>query len=59
MASHKHCSALLEALNGKEVLKETTPQEMLSLMGVEAPFHPLLAFSDGTFLPKEPLILDL
>ena len=25
MASHKHCSALLDALNGKEVSIETTP----------------------------------
>jgi len=52
MASHKHCSALLEALNGKEVLIETTPQEVLSLIGVEAPFHPLLAFSDEDLPPK-------
>ena len=26
MASHKHCSALLESLNEKEVPIETTPQ---------------------------------
>ena len=44
MASHKHRSALLDALNGKEVPIETTPQEMLSLMRVKAPSHPLLAF---------------
>ncbi|KAL0010865.1 hypothetical protein SO802_005973 [Lithocarpus litseifolius] len=44
MASHKHRSALLDALNGKEVPIETTPQEVLSLMGVEALSHSLLAF---------------
>ena len=46
MSSRKHRSALLDALNGKEVPIETTPQEVLSLIGVEAPSHPLLAFSD-------------
>ena len=44
MASHKHCNALLDALNGKEVPIETTPQEVLSLIGVKVPSHPLLAF---------------
>ena len=38
-ASHKHCSALLDNLNGKKVPMETTPQEVLSLIGVEAPSH--------------------
>ena len=53
MASHKYRSALLDALTGKEVPIETTPQEMLSLMGVKAPSHPLLAFSDDELPPKE------
>ena len=35
MASQKHRKALLDALNGKEVPIETTPQEVLSLMRVE------------------------
>ena len=46
MSSHRHCSALLDALNGKEVPIETTPQEVISLIGVEAPSYPFLAFSD-------------
>ena len=46
MASHKHRSALLDALNEKEVHIKTTPQEVLSLMGVKAPSHPLLDFFD-------------
>ncbi|KAK9996770.1 hypothetical protein SO802_021456 [Lithocarpus litseifolius] len=53
MASHKHRSALLDALNGKEVPIETTSQEVLSLMGVEAPSHPLLTFSDEDLLLEE------
>ena len=52
MASHKHCSAFLDALNGKEVPIETTPQEVLSLMEVEAPSHPFLAFSDEELPPE-------
>ena len=52
MASHKQRSALLDSLNGKEVLVETTPQEVLSLMRVEAPSHPLLAFSDEELPPE-------
>ena len=44
MASQKHRKALLDALNGKEVPIETTPQEVLSFMGVEGSSHPLLAF---------------
>ena len=35
MASQKHRKALLDALNGKEVPIETTPQEVLFLMSVE------------------------
>ena len=46
MASHKHRSALLDALNGNEVHIKTTPQEVLSLMEVKAPSHPLLDFFD-------------
>ena len=46
MASHKRHSAFLNALNGKEVPIETTSQEVLSLIGVEAPSHPFLAFSN-------------
>ena len=53
MASYKHCSALLDPLNGKEVLIETTPQEVLSLMGVEASSHALLAFFDEELPPEE------
>ena len=52
MASHKHRSALLDALNGKKVPIETTPQEVLSLMRVEAPSHSLLAFSDEELPPE-------
>ena len=52
MASQKYCKALLDALNGKEVPIETTPQKVLSLMGVEGSSHPLLAFSDEDLLPE-------
>ena len=52
MASHKHRSAFLDALSGKEVPIETTPQEVLFLMGVEAPSHPLLAFSNEELPPE-------
>ena len=52
MASHKHCNALLDSLNGEEVLVETTPQEVLSLMGVKGPSHHFLAFSEEE-LPLE------
>ena len=58
MASQKHHKALLDALNGKEVPIETTPREVLSLMGIEGSTHPLLAFSDKISLPKELLTLD-
>ena len=51
MASYKHRSALLDALNVKEVSIETTTQELLSLMGVEALSHPLLAFSNEKLPP--------
>ena len=54
MASHKHHNALLDALNGKEVPIET-PQEVLSLMGVEALSHHFLTFSDEE-LPLEGVI---
>ena len=46
MASHMQRSALLDALNGKEVPIETTPQEVPLLMGVKAPSHSLLVFLD-------------
>ena len=46
MASQKHCKALLDALNEKEVPIEITTQEVLSLIGVEGPSHPLLDFSN-------------
>ena len=52
MAFQKHRKALLDILNGKEVPIETTPQEVLSLVGVEGSSHPLLAFSDED-LPLE------
>ena len=52
MASQKHHKAFLDALNGKEVPIETTPQEVLSLMGVKGSSHPLLVFSDED-LPLE------
>ena len=46
MASQKNRKAVLDALNGKEVLIETTLQEVLSLMGVEGSSHYFLDFSD-------------
>ena len=52
MVSQKHRKALLDALNGKEVPIETTPREVLSLMGIEGSTHPLLAFSDEDLLPE-------
>ena len=52
MASQKHCKAFLDALNRKEVPIETTPQEFLSLIGIEGSSHPLLAFFDEYFPPK-------
>ena len=52
MASHKYHSALLDALNGKEVPIEITPQEVLSLMRVEAPSYHLLAFANEELPPK-------
>ena len=52
MASQKHCKALLDALNGKEVLVEITTQEVLFLMGVKGFSHPFLVFSDEYLLPK-------
>ena len=52
MASHKHRSALLDTLSGKEVTIETAPQKVLSLMVFEALSHPFLAFSDEE-LPHE------
>jgi len=52
MTSHKHRSALLEALNGKKVPIENTPQEVLSLKGFEALSHPLLAFFDEDLPPE-------
>ena len=52
MASHKHHSALLYGSNGKELPIETTPQEMLSLMGVEAPSHHLFAFFNEELPPE-------
>ena len=53
MASQKHRKALLDTLNRKEEPIETTPQEVLSLMGVEGSSHPLLAFSDEDLPPEE------
>ena len=50
MASHKHHSVLLDALNGKEVSIKTTPQEVQSIMGVEAPSHPSFTFSNEELL---------
>ena len=52
MASYKYRSALLDALNGKDVPIETTPQEVLSLMGIEAPSHLSLTFSDKELPPE-------
>ena len=52
MASFKHRSALLDASNGNEVPIETTPQEVLSLMGVEAPSHPSLTSTDEELPPE-------
>ena len=53
MASQKYRKALLDALNGKEVPIETTPQNVLSLIGVEGPSSPLLAFSNEYLPPEE------
>ena len=46
MASHKHHNVLLDALNGKKVPIESTPQEVLSFVGFEALSHPFLTFFD-------------
>ena len=59
MASHKHRSAFLDALNGKEVPIEITPQEVLSFMGVEAHLIIFLLFLMRSFLLNGPLTLDL
>ncbi|KAK9996658.1 hypothetical protein SO802_021344 [Lithocarpus litseifolius] len=48
----RHRSALLDALNGKEMPIKTTPQEVLTLIGVEALFHPSFTFSNKK-LPLE------
>ena len=52
MASQKNRIALLDTLHGKEVPIETTPQEVLSLMGVEGSSHLLFTFSDEDLLPE-------
>ena len=52
MAYHKHRSALLDALNGKEVPIKSTPQEVLPFMGIEAPSHPSLTFFDEELPPE-------
>ena len=52
MASQKHRKAPLDVLNGKELPIETTPQEVLSLMGVEGSSHPFLSFSDEDLPPE-------
>ena len=52
MVSHKHHNTFLDALSGKEVPIETTPQEALSLMGVKAPSHPFLTFFNEEFSPE-------
>ena len=52
MASQKHREALLDTLNKKKVPIESTPQEVLSLMGVEGSSHPFLAFSNEDLPPK-------
>ena len=52
MASQKHHKVFLDALNEKEVPIETTPQEVLSLMGVEGSSHPFLFFF-YEYLPLE------
>ena len=51
MASQKHRKALLDALNGKEVPIETTPQEVLSLVGDEGS-SPSPCLSDEDLPPK-------
>ena len=58
MASQKHRKALLDALNGKEVLIETTPQEVLFLMGIKSSSHPLPPFPMKISLSEELLTLD-
>ena len=60
MASHKHRSAFLVALSEKEVPIETTPQEVLSLMGEIRPYLILPSlFLMKNFHHKGPLTLDL
>ena len=42
----------MDALNRKEVPRETTPQEVLSLMGAKVNLHPFFAFSDEDLPPE-------
>ena len=52
MAFQKHCKALLDAMNGKKVPIKTTPQEVLSLIGVKGSSHPLVDFSNEDLPPE-------
>ena len=52
MSSQKHHKTLFDALNGKEIPIETTPQVVLSLMGVEGSSDLFLAFSDEDLPPE-------
>ena len=52
MASQKHCKGPLDILNGKELPIESTPQEVLSLMGVKGSSHPFHSFSNEDLPPE-------
>lgn len=52
MDSQKHRAAVLEALFGKEVPIETTPEKVLAIIGVKVVYHHSLTFSDDE-LPSE------
>ena len=58
MASQKHRKSLLDAFNGKEVPIETTPQEVLSYMGLKIRQALSLLFPMKISLLKELLTLD-
>ena len=59
MASHKHRNALLDALNGKEVPIESTPQKCYLLWELRPHLILPSPFQMKNFLPKGPLTLDL
>lgn len=42
MASQKNLSIVLKALAGKEATIETTPQEILAIIGIDPRFQPFI-----------------